>query len=137
MKPAISQVLDARIEAERSLLGSLIIDPDQIWNVRLEATDFYIHRHRWIYEVILRGAKEYNEIIDALEKAGRLREIGGAAYVTRLIACCEDSQDAYRYAQQVREGALKERLLREAERLARIAVSPAPIPLEVKHAFLV
>jgi replicative DNA helicase len=137
MKPAISQVLDARIEAERSLLGALIIDPDQIWNVKLESTDFYIHRHRWIYEVMLHGVKEYGEIIDALEKAGHLREIGGAAYVTRLVACCENSQDAYQYAQQVREGALKERLLREAERLARIALNPAPIPLEVKHAFLV
>jgi replicative DNA helicase len=137
MNPAISRILDARIEAERSLLGALIIDPGQIWNVRLESTDFYVHRHRWIYEVMLHGAKEYGEIIDALDKVGRLREIGGAAYVTRLVACCENSQDAYQYAQQVREGALKEKLLHEAERLARIAVSPAPIPQEVKHAFLV
>jgi replicative DNA helicase len=132
-----SVVLNARIKAESRLLGALIIDPSQIWNVNLAVTDFYVHRHRWIYEVMLQGAKEYDEIVCALEKAGRLGEIGGAAYITRLVICCEDSQKAYQYAQDVREGALKERLLREAERLARIALSPSPIPQEVKHAFLV
>src|SRR5262249_52532755 len=43
------------VEAEEAVLGSLLIDPDALDEIRpvLFPTDFYILRHGWIYESLL------------------------------------------------------------------------------------
>ena len=44
------------IEAEEAVLGALLIDPEGIYRVLpfLRAEDFYLQKHRWIYESIVR-----------------------------------------------------------------------------------
>ena len=43
------------IDAEESLLGSLLIDPRAILDIvpLIRPTDFYVQKHRFIYEAIL------------------------------------------------------------------------------------
>jgi replicative DNA helicase len=47
--------IPANLEAERAVLGSLMIDPDAILKVAsfLRAEDFYRERHAWLYEAML------------------------------------------------------------------------------------
>ena len=49
--PAVPIVPHSR-EAEEAVIGSVLINPEAYYDVAqfLLADDFYIHRHRWIWE---------------------------------------------------------------------------------------
>ena len=55
------------IEAEEAVLGSLLIDPEAITRVAsfLAAEHFYLVKHQWVYEAMLR-LHERREPIDLL-----------------------------------------------------------------------
>ena len=46
------QIVPQNREAEEAVLGSILINPEAYYDVAefLDASDFYIHRHRWIWE---------------------------------------------------------------------------------------
>lgn len=104
------------IEAEMSLLGSLMLDKDAIIKVGdfLEVRDFYKDSHRTIYEAI-RELFERGEPIDVLSVSARLKEkemlevIGGHAYLTQLINTVPTASHVLTYARIVQ----RKRLLRD------------------------
>ena len=55
------------IEAEESLLGSLLIDPEALFRVAtfLHPDDFYIRKNGWIYEAILALHERLDEVAAA------------------------------------------------------------------------
>ena len=79
------------IEAERSVLGALMIDPVASNDVfgKLQPAHFYRPAHGKIYEVIVSLAEE-NQPVDeittasGLEAKGELEGVGGRAYLTEL-----------------------------------------------------
>lgn len=79
------------IDAERSVLGALMIDPVASNDVfgKLQPAHFYRPAHGKIYEVIVSLAEE-NQPVDeittasGLEAKGELEAIGGRAYLTEL-----------------------------------------------------
>src|SRR3989338_10691856 len=79
------------IEAEQSLIGSLLIDKDAIIKVAdlLSANDFYRDAHATLFETILE-LFEKKEAIDILSLTSRLEEkkkleaIGGRSYLVTL-----------------------------------------------------
>ena len=50
------QIVPHNREAEEAVLGSVLINPEAYYDLAefLEADDFYIHRHRWIWEAFKR-----------------------------------------------------------------------------------
>ena len=88
------------VEAERAVLGALLIDPDAHYKVStfLRAEDYYVAKHQWMYEAMLalheRGeAVDYVTLCDELERREQLTEIGGAAYITSLINARRQNAD--------------------------------------------
>ena len=76
------------VEAEQAVIGALMIDPDAMFKVStfLHAEDFYVERHRWLYDSIVtlhdRGESvDYVTLCDELERREQLAELGGAAYI--------------------------------------------------------
>src|SRR3989344_534516 len=77
------------IEAEKSLLGSLLLDKESINRIAdfLKPTDFYGRNHQMIYEGIMK-LYEKREPIDllslsnCLKEANQLDTIGGMSYLT-------------------------------------------------------
>ena len=74
------------IEAEQSVLGSLLIDRDAIIRVAsyVRAEDFYISANGTIYQAILdlynrREPTDFLTLSDELERRDVLEEIGGSA----------------------------------------------------------
>lgn len=75
------------IEAEEAVLGSLLIDPDAIFEVAsfLKPDAFYRLQNRWIYEAIL-SLSEHREPIDfitlteELRRQNRMEEVGGSIF---------------------------------------------------------
>lgn len=120
--------IPANIEAERAVLGSLMIDPDAIIKVAnfLRAEDFFRERHSWLYEAMLalnerREPLDFVTIVDELERRNQLEEIGGPAYLTELITNTPTALYIDHYARIVERTALLRRLIAAAGKIAEIA----------------
>jgi replicative DNA helicase len=104
------------IEAEKCLLGSLMLDKTAILKVVdfLEARDFYKGIHQGIYQAIV-DLFEKGEPIDLLSVSNRLGDkdqlevIGGNSYLTELINSVPTAAHALHYAKIVQ----RKRILRD------------------------
>ncbi len=104
------------IEAEKSLLGSLMMDKNALMKVVdfLKTKDFYKEAHKKIYEAII-ILFEKREPIDFLSLSTRLKEnkelekIGGTSYLTELINSVPTAAHVLNYAKTVQ----RKRLLRD------------------------
>ncbi|HEY6407678.1 MAG TPA: DnaB-like helicase N-terminal domain-containing protein, partial [Ktedonobacteraceae bacterium] len=88
----IERLLPHNLEAERGVLGSIIIDPEAVVLVAdfLSSEDFYRDGHRTLYSVIMqlydqRTAADFITICDVLEQQHKLEEVGGASSISSLI----------------------------------------------------
>lgn len=106
------------IEAEQSLLGSLMLDQRALDDVDsdIEARDFYRSDHRDIYNAI-QELNERDEAVDVvtvseeLEKIGKLKQAGGLSYLGALVKNTPNSANIQAYAKIVRERAVLRRLI--------------------------
>jgi len=104
------------IEAERSLLGCLMLDKNAILKVVdfLGPKDFYKEAHQEIYQVI-QDLFEKREPIDLLSVSTRLKEknkleeMGGNAFLTELINSVPTASHVLNYAKIVQ----RKRILRD------------------------
>ncbi|MDD2731651.1 MAG: replicative DNA helicase [Candidatus Pacebacteria bacterium] len=104
------------IEAEKSVLGALLIDKNAIIKVAdfLSVKDFYRKNHQEIYQTVIE-LFERQEPIDLLAVSGRLKEknlleeIGGTSYLTELVNFVPTSTHISNYAKIVH----RKRLLRD------------------------
>src|SRR2546421_10648072 len=78
------------VEAEQSVLGSILIDRDAIVRVAgfLLPEDFYREAHRTVYQAALdlferRERADFVLLCVGLERRGRLDQLGGPGYLTR------------------------------------------------------
>ena len=116
------------IEAEEAVLGSLLIDPDAIYEVQtfLRAGDFYRAGNRWVYEAIcaLQDRKvplDIVTVLDELRRGERLAEIGGESAVIELLNAVPTSINVEAYGRAVHDAAVRRRLLAAAGGVARLA----------------
>ena len=129
---SFDRMMPHNVEAEESVLGSLLIDPDAIFKVAafLAPSDFYIERNGWVYEAILalhdrREAVDFVTLCDELERSDRLEEVGGAAYISKLINVVPTSIHVEYYGRIVERAAIRRRLIRAAGEIAALAYQEA------------
>ena len=116
------------VEAEASLIGSLLIDKDAIIKVAdiVGQDDFYVTKNSQIFESIL-ALFEHREPIDvvtladSLEKKGHLESIGGATYLTELVNSVPSSAHVAQYAHIVADKATLRRLIEAASSINSMA----------------
>jgi replicative DNA helicase len=104
------------IEAEQSVLGSLLLDKKAIVKIAdiLKPDDFYRDVHKMIFETMLE-LFEKNEPIDIMTVSNRLDEkkllekIGGSAYLTTLVNFVPTAANVVKYAKIVQ----KKKMLRD------------------------
>lgn len=115
-------------EAEESVIGSLLIDPDAILFVQeiIGAADFYIRRLGWIYQAVLdlhrrNVPADMVTLADELNRRRQLDEIGGVAYLTDLTTRTPTSIHAAYYAGIVKRASTMRRLEKAAGQIAVIA----------------
>jgi len=128
--PEISgpQMVPHSREAEEAVIGAVLINPEAYYDVAqfLSADDFYIHRNRWIWDTFV-SLHDRNEAIDLvtvteeLDQKGHLADIGGAAYITKLINNVPSSLHAEAYGHRVEETAIRRRMLEAANKIAKLA----------------
>lgn len=124
--------LPHNIEAEQSVLGSLLIDSDAIIRIApfLRPEDFHREAHKIIYAAILelherREPADFITLTDALERRGQLEQAGGAAYLTSLLNIVPTAIHVEHYAHIVDRTATLRRLIEGATRIAALAYESA------------
>ena len=123
-----AQIVPQSREAEEALLGSVMINPDSYYDVAefLKSEDFYIHRHRWIWETFVRLHESRTPIdiltvTEELDQQGQLAEVGGPAYLTTLINNVPSSLHAVAYGRLVEQTAVRRNMLEAANKIAKLA----------------
>ena len=116
------------VAAEEAVLGSLLIDPSAVDEIAavLKPADFYRERSGMIYGAALalssrREPVDYLTLISELEHRNQLQEVGGAAYLTSLINATPTAVHALAYARQVKETAIRRRIIWYASEAVRLA----------------
>ncbi len=118
----------ANVEAEEAVLGSLLIDPTAILRVAplLRPEDFFVERHAWIYEAMLK-VHERGEPIEVLtlkeqlQRDGKLEDVGGVSTLVALTARVPTSVHVEYYAALVERAAILRRLMEAAQEIAQLA----------------
>lgn len=123
-----ASVIPHNREAEEAVVGAVLINPEVYYDLAqfLQADDFYIHRHRWIWEAFNRLHEQripidFLTVTEELERAGQLAEIGGPAYLTALLNQVPTSLHAEAYGRMVEAAAIRRRLLTAANQIATLA----------------
>jgi replicative DNA helicase len=122
------RTIPANLEAERAVLGSLLIDPDAMVKVAsfLRIEDFYRERHQWIFGALAalnerREPADFVTLVDELERKDQLEEVGGPAYITELINSTPTAIYVDYYARIVERTAILRRLIGAAGKIAELA----------------
>lgn len=113
-------------EAEQAVIGSVLIDPDCLDDLLaiLSANDFYVQRHKWVWEAfvnlsVANKAIDYLTVSGELTRAGKIKEIGGDAYLTQIINAVPTSMHADSYAKTVADYAYLRRVIQEMTAVAK------------------
>jgi replicative DNA helicase len=125
--PATPSIPHSR-EAEEAVVGAVFINPEVYYDVAqfLNADDFYIHRHRWIWEAFTslheqRVPIDLLTVSDELERRDQLGEIGGPAYLTALVNQVPSSLNAESYGRIVEGYSIRRKMINAANQIASIA----------------
>ncbi len=116
------------IESEEAVLGSILINPDSMLEIAafLRADDFFLYRHGVLWEALAaiqdRGdAIDDLTVIEELRARNQLEDIGGAAFITRLMNNTPTHIHAETYGRIVERSSIRRRLLAAAGDIAQIA----------------
>ena len=119
LEQALRKVPPQNLEAEESVLGGILLDPDALDRIIevMSAADFYRDAHRTIFETML-ALSERGEPIDlitlsdALKARGQLPQIGGATFLAELGDKVPSAANVAHYARIVRDKAVLRSLIR-------------------------
>ena len=103
--PSLYRLPPQSIEAEEALLSSVLIDNSTLYDILdiLIPDDFYKPSHQKIFAAVV-ALNEQNEPVDLvtlatlLKERGLLKEVGGAAYLARLVDTIPVAANAVQYA---------------------------------------
>jgi replicative DNA helicase len=120
------------VEAEKSMLGALMLDKEAIVKVAdlVAPQDFYKNAHEKIYEAVL-SLYEKSDPIDVLslstklEEQGKIDEIGGASYLASLVSSVPSASNITYYAKIVQKKAVLRRLIHAAAEISEMGYNEA------------
>lgn len=123
-------------EAEEAVIGGLLISPELygIVSAVIQPSDFFIVRHGYIFEAMQRVVAR-RDVLDnvtvtaELHATGRYTDIGGQAYLARLIDGIGSSYNTDIYAALVKRLAVRRRMMSASDEMKALALNEE-MPLE-------
>lgn len=125
-QPPTTHVPPQNIEAEESVLGAMLVAEPTLTRVidevKLHREDFYLDKHRQIFETIhdlYAASKPVDElsVSEALTQRNKIDEAGGRHYVSELAAKVPAAANAKHYAEIVQQNSLLRRLLNAGQEI--------------------
>jgi replicative DNA helicase len=134
-----SRVPPHAMDAERALLGALLIEPnayEAVIDEGLRAEDFYRPIHGTLFRAIadLHARAEPVDtltVVDELIKRGQLDAVGGAGAVAQLEALLPTAAHVHAYARLIREKSMLRQLIEGATRIVTQAYSQQQTVVEI------
>ncbi|KJJ83739.1 replicative DNA helicase [Candidatus Omnitrophus magneticus] len=128
----IGKVPPSSIEAEKSILASMLLDREAIDKSMelLEDGFFYLESHQKIYQSIVELYDKNSEVdivtlIEELRKRSLLEQIGGPAYITELVNEVPTSANVEHYLKIVREKYILRTLIKVATQIVSESYEPS------------
>ena len=126
--PVSERSLPHNLEAEKAVLGAVLIDNEQFNRAAelIDSPDFYRHAHQQIFDKMV-SLIDRDEVIDLvtlkeeLNRAGNLNEVGGPAYIAALVDGVPKSTNVEYYAKIVKEKATLRSLIGSANKILTTA----------------
>lgn len=125
------------LEAEVSLLGSMLIEDDVLTNLadKITASDFYDKRHGTIFSAMLKLYEQHKPIdlltlSSSLKDSGDLENVGGSSYLTELTNAVPTAAHAEHYGDLVAEKSLRRRLIKASEDIVNLSFSDNVISVQ-------
>lgn len=116
------------LDAEASLLGSIIIDSDSFVKIadQIVADDFFNGSHRLIFAAMRalhdkRSPVDLLTLSEQLKGRGELDQVGGASYLTELTNYVPTAAHMEQYAQIVADKAVRRGLIKASQDIAAIS----------------
>jgi len=139
--PRELEALPAQPDAERSLLGALLIDGGLLSRVMefLVPDDFATEPHRLVYEAFLtladrNEARDLITVQSELEKRGKLERAGGASYLAGLVDRVPDVENVEAYARLIRESSLRRAVIHQSRQAIREAIEAPDAEVVLENA---
>ncbi|HUM03579.1 MAG TPA: replicative DNA helicase [Thermoanaerobaculia bacterium] len=139
--PREPEALPAQPDAERSLLGALLIDGGLLSRVMefLVPDDFAAEPHRLVYEAFLTladrsEARDLITVQSELEKRGKLEQAGGASYLAGLVDRVPDVENVEAYARLIRESSLRRAVIHQSRQAIREAIEAPDAEVVLENA---
>jgi replicative DNA helicase len=125
---ALPPVLEAQphsLEAEKTVLGALLLDPEAIVKVSdlLVPEDFYDPTYRLVFQTIYQLYQEH-EPIDFVTVSSKLadnkkvQDIGGSAFLAELASAVPTSSHIYQYGQIVKTKSVHRRIIEAGQKIS-------------------
>ncbi len=116
---AAAKIPPQNLDAEKSLLGAILIDEDVLADVSeaVKPRDFYDKNHEMIYDGMLRLYEKHKPVdmltlTDELKRKDHLSLVGGSAYLSELTNYVPTAAHAEAYADLVSQKAVRRRLIK-------------------------
>lgn len=124
MPQTFLEVQPHSLEAEQTVLGALLMDPEAAVKISdlLSAEDFYEPTYRLIYGAI-HGLYQAHQPVDIVTVTSKLSDdqkiqaVGGSAFLAELAAKVPTSAHIYKYAQIVKTKAIHRRIIRAGDEI--------------------
>ncbi len=130
MKDELSKKLPVALEAEQSVLGSILIDPESFTKIAgsIRSEDFYLTEHRSIFDAMRKLFDRSREIdpvtlIDMLVSEGVYDKAGGSNYIKLIADVVPTSANIVDYAKIVRDKSTLRRLIEACGEIEETAYS--------------
>jgi replicative DNA helicase len=125
--PTYDRVPPHNIEAEESVLGSMLLSRDAIAEVLelLHEDDFYRPAHRTVFRSVLE-LYAHGQAVDPvttaedLRRSGELPDIGGAPFLHTLVSSVPTAANAGYYARIIKEAGILRRLIDTGTRIVQL-----------------
>lgn len=124
---AAGKVPPQNIDAEKSLLGAVLIDEETLADIsdHVKPKDFYDKRHATIFAGMTRLYERHKPVdlltlSDELKKKDELDIVGGSAYLTELTNYVPTAAHAEAYAEMVSLKAVRRRLIKASTTISEL-----------------
>jgi len=123
----VGKVPPQNLDAEKSLLGAVLIDEETLADISEHVTpkDFYDKRHGTIYGGMMRLYEHHKPVdlltlSEELKKKDELDAVGGSAYLTELTNYVPTAAHAEAYAELVSQKAIRRRLIKASGEISEL-----------------
>jgi replicative DNA helicase len=126
--PFFDKGLPSNVEAERSILGAILLD-NAVCNQAIELLrrdDFFLDSHRRIFDKMIALTERIMPIdlitlSDELRRAGEFEQIGGATYIASLIDGVPRTDTIEPYAKLVKSKSMLRKLITASNQITALA----------------